>query len=291
MQLLEPGSLWPRIQTISQHALARGALQPIHTRELWLEADGYPFLIHLAPSLARKKKCAANKQQPQRDPFLPYEKDLFVGDLSETHLCLLNKYNVFAHHILIVTRQFEAQEAWLNEQDFAALAFCLQEIDGLIFHNSGKTAGASQPHKHLQLVPLPLAPGGPPLPMEPLWYTAVYPQTIGHIPHLPFQHAIARLPGATAPELYHTYRTLMHHLHLLRDGEAMNGICRTAYNLLATRRYMMIVPRTRENYQGIPVNALGFAGSLLARNETDMQILRQQGPLRVLTSVAFAKNI
>ncbi|NKQ36337.1 MAG: phosphorylase [Chloroflexi bacterium] len=290
MHWLEPGSLWPRLQAATQHALACGALRPIHTRELWLEENGCPFLIHLAPALARKEKRTSSDQQPQRDPFLPYEKDLFVGDLSETHLCLLNKYNVFADHILIVTRQFEAQEAWLNEQDFAALAFCLQEIDGLAFYNSGKMAGASQPHKHLQLVPLPLSPVGPPLPVEPLWETAVYPQTIGHIPHLPFQHAIARLPGTIAPKLYHTYRTLMHHLHLLPDGASMNGICHTAYNLLATRRYMMIVPRTRDNYQGIPVNALGFAGSLLARDDADMQILRQQGPLRVLTNVARAKN-
>jgi len=284
MHWLEPGTLWSRIQAATQHALACGALQPIHTRELWLEADGYPFLIHLAPSLARKKKRATSERQPRHDPFLPYEKDLFVGDLSETHLCLLNKYNVFADHILIVTRQFEEQEAWLNEQDFAALAFCLQEIDGLAFYNSGKTAGASQPHKHLQLVPLPLAPGGPPLPVEPLWETAVYPQTIGHIPHLPFQHAIARLRRADSSELAQTYHTLMRHLGLM-PAKLAGEICPAAYNLLATRKYMQVIPRTHEDYQGIPVNALGFAGSLLARGETDVQLLQKMGPLQLLAEV------
>ncbi|NIO40609.1 MAG: phosphorylase, partial [Burkholderiales bacterium] len=38
------------------------------------------------------------------NPFLPYGKDLFVSDISETHLALLNKFNVIDYHLLIVTR-------------------------------------------------------------------------------------------------------------------------------------------------------------------------------------------
>ena len=49
---------------------------------------------------------------------------------------------------------------------------------------------------------------------------------------------------------------------------------------------MQIIPRAYEDYRGIPVNALGFAGSLLARNEADMKLLQQLGPLRVLAQVA-----
>ena len=54
-----------------------------------------------------------------------------------------------------MTRAFEEQTDLLNLEDFAALWFCLQEIDGLAFFNGGKIAGASQRHKHLQLIPLP----------------------------------------------------------------------------------------------------------------------------------------
>ncbi len=61
---------------------------------------------------------------------------------------------------------------------------------------------------------------------------------------------------------------------------------RVVYNLLTTRNYMQIIPRAYEDYRGIPVNALGFAGSLLARNEADMKLLQQLGPLRVLAQVA-----
>lgn len=286
MDLIKPGTLWARTQATTRQALACGALQPINTQEVWIEEAGFSWLIHLAPSLARKANEAPRKESSGHDPFLDYEEDLFVGDISATHLCLLNKYNVFAHHILIVTRQFEAQETWLTEQDFAALAFCLQEIDGLAFYNSGKLAGASQPHKHLQLVPLPLAPGGPPLPVAPLWETAVYQQSIGHIPQLPFRHALAHLRRADAAALYQTYRALMRHLGLMPQAKPAGEVCLAPYNLLATRSHMQIVPRVQEDYRGIPVNALGFAGSLLARNKADLQILRQRGPLEVLSFVA-----
>ena len=43
------------------------------------------------------------------------------------------------------------------------------------------------------------------------------------------------------------------------------------YNLLATRRWMLLVPRSRDCFDSVPVNALGFAGSLFVRDEAQMQ--------------------
>jgi ATP adenylyltransferase len=48
------------------------------------------------------------------NPFLPCEQDMFVADVSRSHLCLLNKFNVIDHHLLIVTREFENQECLLR---------------------------------------------------------------------------------------------------------------------------------------------------------------------------------
>ena len=61
------------------------------------------------------------------------------------------------------------------------------------------------------------------------------------------------------------------------------------YNLLLTRRWMLLVPRAAEFYKSISVNALGFAGSLFVRNEREMEIIRQQGPLEILTKVVTEK--
>lgn len=61
-----------------------------------------------------------DKQAEVKNPFLPYEEDLFVADLSDTHLLLLNKFNVVAHHLLVVTRQFEPQSDLVNAADLDA---------------------------------------------------------------------------------------------------------------------------------------------------------------------------
>jgi ATP adenylyltransferase len=49
---------------------------------------------------------------------------------------------------------------------------------------------------------------------------------------------------------------------------------------------MLLVPRRREHYAGISVNALGFAGSLFVPNPADLDEVRRLGPLRILAAVA-----
>jgi ATP adenylyltransferase len=79
---------------------------------------------------------------------------------------------------------------------------CLAEIDGLVFYNAGKLAGASQRHKHLQLVPLPLVPNGLNVPIAPLLASTRFEGAIGTAPGLPFAHAIAQLDscGLQSPQ-------------------------------------------------------------------------------------------
>ncbi len=48
---------------------------------------------------------------------------------------------------------------------------------------------------------------------------------------------------------------------------------------------MLVVPRSRENWRGVSINALGFAGSLLVRNREELDELKRIGPLAVLKSV------
>ncbi len=42
--------------------------------------------------------------EARRDPFDPHEEALFVQDLGPDHKLLLNKFNVVAHHCLVVTK-------------------------------------------------------------------------------------------------------------------------------------------------------------------------------------------
>lgn len=286
--LLKPGTLWTSVKERTEHALQCGALLSIPTEFEFVEQDGVRFLVRILSNLNRKK--ADKKKQEKQfatsgqefNPFLPYEEDLFVADISDTHVCILNKFNVVDYHLLIITRGFEEQESLLTLEDFTAMWACLADFDGLAFYNSGKTAGASQRHKHLQLVPLPLAPSGSHIPIEPLLTTAKFQDSNVTLPGLPFIHAFAplnphwvRSPFAGAQATLQVYRTL---LHSVGSG---------AYNLLATREWMLIVPRSQEHFQSISVNSLGFAGALLVRNAGEMEILKAQGPMTILKNVAI----
>jgi len=89
--LLAPSTaLWPLIEHTTRQALAKGALQPIATQTQIVEDGGIPFLVRVVDSLARKEKAQPARrdrpQQQQDNPFLPYEADLFVTDLSPTHV-------------------------------------------------------------------------------------------------------------------------------------------------------------------------------------------------------------
>ena len=270
----EPGTLEQLVAARAQSALACGALQPIATEYERIAQEGCEFVVRVATNLIRKEK---NKQaRQQTNPFLPYDERLFVADISATHVCLLNKFNVVDRHILLITRAYEEQTDPLTAADFAALWRSLQEMDGLAFYNGGTAAGSSQPHKHLQLVPLPLAPTGSSVPLEA--------QLLGKAPRpLPFVVAIsplqwdaARSPELASIDLHACYQCLRQELNLAPQD---------AFNLLATRHWLAIIPRLKERHENISVNSLGFAGTLFVRDRETLQRLQAIGPLTVLANV------
>jgi ATP adenylyltransferase len=234
-------------------------LQPIATQTEVIADGGARFVVRAASTLAAKAAA------PQRaDPLGDYERDLFVADVGSTHYMLLNKYPVTAEHPLVVTRRFAPQEELLDADDFRALTTLLAGLDWLAFYNAGRVAGASQARKHLQLLPLPLAPDVPvPVPLEPLITRGA----------LPFRHTVAALPSLDA--MHRIYR------ELIAQSPA------APYNLLATRRWMLVVPRRQERYESISVNALGFAGSLFVRNAAELELMRRAGPMNVLRAVTL----
>jgi ATP adenylyltransferase/5',5'''-P-1,P-4-tetraphosphate phosphorylase II len=67
-----------------------------------------------------------------RNPFLPYEEELWVQHLSDSHTLLLNKFNVVPHHVLVVTRQYESQQDALNSRDLAATQQVMERVESVI---------------------------------------------------------------------------------------------------------------------------------------------------------------
>ena len=294
--VLRPDALLSTAAEVERLALQSGAMQPIPAEQRKVVDGGIEFVVWL---LTRKKtkqrRQVAQDQKPAysekgANPFLPYDPRIFVGKLSESHVCLLNKYNILDQHLLIVTRQFEHQTAWLTEQDFVALWRCMQEVDGLTFYNGGQIAGASQRHKHLQLTPFISGSEESALPITPALHKIEWRGDVGRMPAFPFVHAIGRLEADDTQPLYTSATCLLECYHALLSACALDysqDDCQSQpYNLLATRRWMMIVPRSVESYLGISVNALGFAGSLMARNQDQLRAIQEVGPIKLLQHVA-----
>jgi sulfate adenylyltransferase (ADP) / ATP adenylyltransferase len=281
-------TLLEKIIARTESALASGALRSIPTTHEIVEIDGISYVLRQLHNLQRKlnaKKIqdAEAKRGVEFNPFLPYEEELYVGDITPTHVCLLNKFNIVDHHILIITRAFEDQTMLLTRADFEALGLALAEIDGLAFYNGGPPAGASQKHKHLQIVPLPMSPEVR-LPIEPeILRMAIEAHRVFTVPLFPFQHSVVMLDG-TGQDYYDCYEKLLMSLGLDTVGPVQSG----AYNFLCTREWMMIAPRLLPGWNGLEINSLGFAGALLVRNDEQAERLKAMGPMMLLSRVGIA---
>ncbi len=279
-------TLLERADAVSRHALESGALQPIRTEQDWIEDGRFRFSVRWVSSLALKDRARVDtviRRNPDFNPFLPPEPALTVMDLGDAHRVVLNKFPVIDRHLLIVTRHFEDQRAPLSRPDFDALAAVIAAHGGLGFCNGGRTAGASQAHKHLQWVPDGAArleaflPANGARGSEPAFSNAA----------LPWAHAFVRLAGGghmaerlTGAALASAFRLACATLGLPCAADPM-----PPYNLLVTRETLLLVPRTQERWQDVSVNSLAYAGSLFVRDRAQIDRLRACGALAVLATV------
>jgi sulfate adenylyltransferase (ADP) / ATP adenylyltransferase len=235
-----------------------------------------PFLMRRLVSHTPKHLRAGG---PKPNPFLPWDPRLEVSRLGDSHVVLLNKFPVEPGHVLVISQQWQPQSGWLSQQDWRAVAEVDGDTGGLWFFNSCAAAGASQPHRHLQL--LPRRQGEPSCPLAPLiqaqlrggqawkWRYAISPRS---------------QPGATADELAHLYGE---HAGRLGLGDPRHDPQpRHPYNLLFNDHWLLTVLREREHCAGFSLNALGFAGYLLATDGSDLHWLRREGPWQLLRAVA-----
>jgi len=196
----------------SLEAFNAGALATLRTsffiyakREVEMPAVGQPFdvIISVSEQPAAKPQEIPEGMVEARefvDPFEDPDPALVVGAVEPKHLLLLNKYNVFADHVLLVTKTFEDQRHLLDFPDFTALYEVVNAVPAVGFFNSGFEAGASQPHRHMQAIPTDIFQGFRPeaefaLPIDELIFSALErdeieqgkPQRLGK---LPYDHAV-----------------------------------------------------------------------------------------------------
>ena len=110
---------------------------------------------------------------------------------------------------------------------------------------------------------MPLDDGPGAVPLDPLIRAGA----------LPFPHAVRPRPEDASA--HDTYLALLAEL----------GCEHRPHNLLLTDAWMLVVPRVRERFESISINALGFAGSILVKDAAQLERVREVGPLALLRHV------
>ncbi len=266
---------WHQARAVSERAVDAGALVPLETSQLTLRGLD-PFLLR---RLDGPPPRHLSREGPKPNPFLPWEPPLEISQLGRSHALILNKYPVQPCHLLLITQGWQPQGGWLAAADWQAVAHVAADTGGLWFFNSGPTAGASQPHRHLQL--LPRHPGEPSCPLAPL----LQGQLEETQARWPWHYALSpRWDPLEGRDLQPLYRA---HAERLALGDPNSpGNPRHAYNLLFDDTWFLTVRRVREHCAGFSVNGLGFAGFLLCTAHSDLKWLEGHGPWNLLAEVA-----
>jgi ATP adenylyltransferase len=129
------------------------------------QLSGCQFQLRYCPALAKKPEPSKDTTPKKKvDPFEHPPADLFITDVptaNPTHFLVLNKFPVIPNHFILATKANKKQTHVLEQDDLQATYACLkawQDKDNrcrlFAFFNSGDHSGASQPHRHLQFLPV-----------------------------------------------------------------------------------------------------------------------------------------
>ncbi|KAI9934604.1 hypothetical protein ASPWEDRAFT_44043 [Aspergillus wentii DTO 134E9] len=293
-----------------------------------IHASGIPYQLRYCPALAKKPTGAPKPDKtvpaPKPDPFHDPSPDLLLAQIpaaNPTHNLVLNKFPVIPNHFILATTAWKAQTDILEKGDLEAAYACVSAWRGdekvgssgsrrlYAFFNSGDESGASQPHRHLQFLPVEDMRDGEDG-WEPL-IDLVSPSAAGgggecrRLSRLPFAQFARPLPANPSADVLHAIYLSLYKTAFVavKGGEAgqdipTEGPAAISYNLAMTESTMMICPR-RSDSARIPVDAAAaanvseagvvalngtiLAGTLMVKAEAEWDELRRSP--ETLTSV------
>lgn len=275
---------WQRALERSAEACRSGALVPLAT-EVVPAPELEPFVLRRLLSRTPKHLRGGG---PKPNPFLPWEPALEVDRLGASHVVLLNKYPVQPGHLLLITQDWQPQSGWLTSIDWQAVARLDADTGGLWFFNSCAAAGASQPHRHLQV--LPRHAGDPSCPLAALFAALLNASpgvSAADAAPWPWAYRLSRrldpVGGSDLEGLYHAHAAELGLGQPQHDPQPLHP-----YNLLFDDQWLLTVRRRQEHCAGFSLNALAFAGYLLSTERSDLAWLTREGPWALLREVASA---
>ncbi|KAJ2894202.1 inositol phospholipid synthesis protein Scs3p [Zalerion maritima] len=316
-----PSNLPELVRSAFNKAKTNGDLTHFPSQGAVLTANSIPFQVRFAPSLANKPKAPGpdpTKPKVRHDPFADPPAGLKVCDLEpQSHFLVLNKFAITPGHSILATTENKPQSYLLEAADFSAVAACLRAYkergeELYVFFNSGQHSGASQPHRHLQLLPVEEMKVDLPSDEGPAWDVLSKSVAVadgGEVTEVeawPFRAFavdidVASMDDEKLRELYlelyrracraiddyaaiKGYAVVAEQAHDIgiTDGEAW-----ISYNLAITESRMVLAPRMREGGEltdaegkvvgRLILNGTVLAGTALVKTEAEWNALKDSG--------------
>ena len=266
---------WVKALHQTRLSINKNCLYPLKTKiitkEIYKKND---FIIRkLDTSKFKKQKCYG----PRQNPFNPWEEILEIDKIGNNHQLILNKYPVQKGHILLITNTWRAQNGWLDIDDWIAIQKVNMDTSGLWFFNSSPIAGASQPHRHIQL--LRRSHDELSCPRE-RWFLDLVLNN-DYDSKLKNNIVVSNINFLeNSSNIYNLYLKLTKRLGL---GDPINDTKpKYPYNILITNNWIAIIKRRQDQIHGFSVNGLGFAGYLLVTDKSNLNYLKKYGPEKLL---------
>ena len=280
-------------QHLSHHTLTRKYIRYYANYLARSLACMLQFQLRYCPALAKKptatpKPEAGDGHPPavtkKPDPFENPSPELLIAQIpaqNPAYNLVLNKFPVIPDHFILATREWKSQTDLLEKGDLEATYACVKtwaEVGAgkrlFAFFNSGEDSGASQPHRHIQFLPVEAMAQqegegegeGKRSVWRPLIDVAVEEGGSKSKAHpeyrwsdrLPFAHFALPLPSNPSAETLHAiylslYRAAVaaaaagegkSHEH---DPHQTDGEAVISHNLAMTESAMMICPRRNES--------------------------------------------
>ncbi|WP_320667709.1 ATP adenylyltransferase [Prochlorococcus sp. MIT 1307] len=271
---------WSTALDRTKIAIKNKSLLPLETKIINVyHFEDFKFELR---RLISKSPPHLNKEGPKMNPFLPSDNNLIIADIGHKHKLILNKYPVQLGHMLLITKSWEPQKGWLTLNDLQALEKVQNNTSGLWFFNSSPISGASQPHRHLQL--LRRSQNEVVCPRN-LWFENYINLNLESKDSISRSTLVLRINQNefSSDNLYQKYLMCCKTMGLGNPIENKEPL--KAYNLLICKNWFALIIRSREEIKGFNLNALGFAGYLLATDESDIEWLNTFGPEYLLKQV------
>ena len=266
---------WEKALQKTKISINSKSLFPLNTTDITKNLyKGDDFIIRELDITKFKKNTLIG---PKINPFKPWDNILEIDSIGKDHQLILNKYPVQLGHILLITNEWKEQNGWIDIKDWEAIKEVNKDTTGLWFFNSGPLAGASQPHRHIQL--LRRAPSELSCPREK-WILNFSNENYKN-ESFRKNIIIKKFSRSLNEEDIHgIYKELSNKLGL--GNPEIDKKPRYPYNLIFTNRWILLVKRKADNLYGISINALGFAGYILVTEKSDFKFLKNYGPEKLL---------